>query len=36
MPAFALAHQYSGEGLNSTWSSPYKRGAFVGTFVLAD
>lgn len=32
MPAFAITHRYSGSGLSSTWSSPNKRSAFVGTF----
>ena len=32
MPAYALAHSYSGDSLNTTWSSPEKRSAFVGTF----
>jgi hypothetical protein len=32
MPAYALAHRFAGEGLNSTWSCPGKRSAFVGTF----
>ncbi len=33
MPAYALTHAFSGEGLGTTWSSPYKRSAFVGSFV---
>jgi hypothetical protein len=36
MPAFALANEYRGEGLNNTWSSPYKRSAFVGSFDYRD
>lgn len=32
MPAFALAHRYNGTGLGTTWSSPDKRSAFVGSF----
>jgi hypothetical protein len=36
MPAYALAHSYSGKGLNTTWSSPEKRSAFVGSFQLND
>jgi len=32
MPAFTLAHRFTGKGLDSTWSSPYKMSAFVGTF----
>jgi len=31
MPAYALANSFSGTGLNTTWSSPDKRSAFVGT-----
>lgn len=36
MPAYALAHSYRGTGLNTTWSSPEKRSAFVGSFHLAE
>jgi hypothetical protein len=36
MPAVALDHQFKGQGLNATWSSPDKRSAFVGTFHLAE
>ena len=36
MPAFALANDYHGQGLNETWSSPYKRSAFVGSFQYRD
>ena len=36
MPAVALAHTYTGKGLNTTWSSPDKRSAFVGSFELND
>ena len=36
MPAYALAHNYKGTGLNTTWSSPEKRSAFVGSFQLND
>jgi uncharacterized protein DUF1326 len=32
MPAYALAHSYSGKGLNTVWSSPEKRSAFVASF----
>ena len=32
MPAYALAHTYNGKELNTTWSSPEKRSAFVGEF----
>jgi len=33
MPAYALANQFEGQGLGTTWSSPDKRSAFVGSFV---
>lgn len=36
MPAYALAHSYKGKGLNTTWSSPEKRSAFVANFELND
>jgi hypothetical protein len=32
MPAYALAHSYKGKELDTTWSSPEKRSAFVGQF----
>ncbi|MEX2264898.1 MAG: DUF1326 domain-containing protein [Bryobacteraceae bacterium] len=32
MPAVAVTHDYKGEGLGTTWSSPDKRSAFVGNF----
>ncbi len=32
MPAYAIAHQFEGEGLGTKWSSPDKRSSFVGTF----
>jgi hypothetical protein len=32
MPAYALAESYTGPGLGETWSTPYKRSGFVGTF----
>lgn len=31
-PAYTLDHRFSGQGLNSRWSSPGKRSAFIGTF----
>jgi hypothetical protein len=34
MPAYAIDHSYSGTGLNETWSNPYKRSGFVGTFSV--
>ncbi len=36
MPAYALANEYRGQGLGTTWSSPYKRSAFVGSFQYQD
>jgi hypothetical protein len=36
MPAYALAHSFKGQGLGTTWSSPDKRSAFVGSFELND
>jgi hypothetical protein len=36
MPAYALAHNFKGTGLNTTWSSPEKRSAFVGSFQLSE
>lgn len=36
MPAFALAHSYKGDGLNTKWSNPDKRSAFVGSFQLSE
>ena len=36
MPAFALANSYKGKGLDTTWSNPDKRSAFVGSFQLAE
>ena len=36
MPAYALANSYKGAGLGTTWSSPEKRSAFVGSFSLND
>lgn len=32
-PAYAKSHWFSGDGLGRTWSSPFKRSAFVGRFV---
>ncbi len=34
MPAVTVAHQFEGEGLGATWSSPGKRSAFIGTFSV--
>jgi hypothetical protein len=36
MPAYALAHSYKGKELDTTWSSPEKRSAFVGQFQYND
>ena len=33
VPAYSLRHEFRGKGLNSTWSSPSKRSAFIGTFA---
>jgi hypothetical protein len=33
VPAFALEHRYSGEGLGAVWSDGGKRSAFIATFV---
>jgi hypothetical protein len=32
-PAYTVVHQFSGEGLDSSWSNPYKRSAFIGAFA---
>jgi hypothetical protein len=32
MPAYALADSYTGSGLGQTWSTPYGRSSFLGTF----
>ena len=36
MPAYALADSFTGEGLGETWSSPYRRSSFIGTFQAAE
>mgnify|MGYP007030164284 CR=1 FL=1 len=36
VPAVTVAHRFAGQGLGSTWSSPYKRSAFLGTFHFQD
>jgi hypothetical protein len=36
MPAYTIANTFTGKGLNTTWSSPYKLSAFVGTFAVAN
>ena len=35
MPAYALANSYRGDGLDETWSVPFRRSGFVGTFRVA-
>ena len=34
MPVYALAHDYKGQGLGTTWSSPDKRSSFIGNFAV--
>jgi hypothetical protein len=36
MPAYTLANRFEGKGLDTVWSSPGKRSAFVGTFHLTN
>lgn len=36
MAAYTIASGYKGDGLDTTWSSPEKRSAVVGTFQLND
>lgn len=36
MPAYTIANSFTGKGLDTTWSSPYKMSAFVGTFAVND
>jgi hypothetical protein len=36
MPAYTVAHDFKGEGLGATWSSPSKRSAFVGSFSTTE
>jgi hypothetical protein len=36
MPAYSIAHSFKGQGLNTTWSNPDKRSAFVGSFQFQD
>ena len=36
MPAYTLANDYKGHELGTTWSSPNKSSAFVGSFQLND
>ena len=32
-PGYTLVHEFQGEGLSSTWRSPGKSSAFVGSFA---
>jgi hypothetical protein len=34
MPAYALANQFEGQGLGTTWSNPDKRSSFIGSFSV--
>ena len=34
MPVYVLAHNFTGNGLGTTWSSPDKRSSFIGNFVV--
>ena len=36
MPAFTIAHNYKGNALGTTWSSPEKASAFVANFNLSE
>jgi hypothetical protein len=36
MAGVTIAHDYKGKGLDTTWSSPLKRSAFVASFHLND
>ncbi|MFN7920666.1 MAG: DUF1326 domain-containing protein [Bryobacteraceae bacterium] len=36
MPAYTISHDFKGKGLDSQWSSPSKRSAFVADFQLND
>ena len=36
MPAYTLAHSYQGDGLNTRWSTPDQRSAYVGHFEYQD
>jgi hypothetical protein len=36
MPAFTVAHNYKGDALGTTWSSPEKASAFVANFHLSE
>ena len=34
MPAYALQNSYAGDGLDDTWSAPFRRSSFIGTFQV--
>jgi len=34
MPVYALAHDFKGQGLGTTWSRPDKRSSFIGNFAV--
>jgi hypothetical protein len=34
MPAYALQNSYKGDGLDETWSAPFRRSSFIGTFQV--
>jgi hypothetical protein len=34
MPAYALKNSYAGDGLDDTWSAPFRRSGFIGTFQV--
>jgi hypothetical protein len=36
MPAYALAHSFQGQGLDTRWKAPDQRSAFVGEFHYQD
>ena len=35
MPAYALQNSYAGDGLDETWSAPFHRSGFIGTFQVS-
>jgi hypothetical protein len=35
MPAYALENSYKGDGLDDTWSVPFHRSSFIGTFQVS-
>jgi hypothetical protein len=34
MPAYSLKNSYVGDGLDETWSVPFRRSSFIGTFEV--